>query len=152
SLISNIEDIKTLPRLSRNHVVVPLYASSWTNPDLFHPLPFHERDIDIIMVANFGRIKRHFAFFQVLKKMPPHLRVVLIGQDQDNRSSDTIFKEARYYNVHHKITIIANSPHESVAEALCRSRVSLILSRREGSCVVVAESLFANTPVGMLED
>jgi glycosyltransferase involved in cell wall biosynthesis len=151
-LISNSEDIKTLPRLSRNHLVVPLYASSWTNPDLFHPLPFHERDIDIIMVANFGRIKRHFAFFKVLARMPPHLRVVLIGQDQDDRSGDTIFKEARYYHVHNKITIIADAPYGSVAQTLCRSRVSLILSRREGSCVVVAESLFANTPVGMIED
>jgi hypothetical protein len=28
----------------------------------------------------------------------------------------------------------------------------LILSRREGSCVAIVESMFANTPVGMYED
>ena len=32
------------------------------------------------------------------------------------------------------------------------ARTSVILSRREGSCVVVVESMFADTPVGLLED
>jgi glycosyltransferase involved in cell wall biosynthesis len=152
SMISNRRDLETLPRLSERYRVVPLYASSWVNPDFFRPKPFPERDIDIIMVANFSRIKRHFAFFKVLRKLPPQLNVVLIGQDQDGRSADTIYKEAQYYNVHKRLTIMRNVPYRGVAEALCRSRVSLILSRREGSCVVVAESLFANTPVGMLAD
>ncbi len=34
----------------------------------------------------------------------------------------------------------------------CVVRASVILSRREGSCVVVAESLFADTPAALLED
>jgi hypothetical protein len=33
-----------------------------------------------------------------------------------------------------------------------RAKTSLILSRREGSCVAVVESMFANTPVGLYED
>ena len=36
-------------------------------------------------------------------------------------------------------------------ERLCRAKTSVILSRREGSCVAVAESLFADTPVALLE-
>jgi glycosyltransferase involved in cell wall biosynthesis len=152
TLISNIRDVETFQRLSRDYRVVPLYASNWVNPDEFDPLPSRERDIDIIMVANFGRFKRHFALFKALRKMPPQLRVVLIGQDQDGRGTGAIYKEAKYYNVHKRITISGNVPRREVVGALCRSRVSLILSRREGSCTVVAESLFANAPVGMLED
>jgi glycosyltransferase involved in cell wall biosynthesis len=152
SLISNVRDVEILPRLSPCYRVVPLYASSWVNPALFRPLPFCERDIHIIMVANFGRIKRHFTLFKALSKMPSHLRVLLIGQEQDGRDLDTIYREAKYYNVHEKIEFVKDMPYRGVAEALCRSRTSLILSRREGSCVVVAESLFANTPVGMLGD
>jgi glycosyltransferase involved in cell wall biosynthesis len=152
SLISNVEDLETLPRMSTNCRVVRLFASSWVNPDFFRPLPSHERDVDIVMVANFGRFKRHFAFFKTLRRMPSDLRVVLIGQDQDGRSKDTIYNEAKLYNVQKRIHIIKDASYQAVSEALCRSRVSLILSRREGSCVVVAESLFANTPVGMLKD
>ncbi len=45
------------------------------------------------------------------------------------------------------------APHaEVVARWLCRARASVILSRREGSCVVVAESLFADTPAALLEN
>jgi hypothetical protein len=33
-----------------------------------------------------------------------------------------------------------------------RAKSSLILSRREGSCVAVVESMFANTPVGLYAD
>jgi hypothetical protein len=40
----------------------------------------------------------------------------------------------------------------AIAEGLCRSRVSLIFSGQEGSCIAVAESLFADTPVGLFED
>jgi len=39
-----------------------------------------------------------------------------------------------------------------VRNLLARARISLILSRQEGSCIAVAESLFADTPVGLLED
>ena len=152
SLISNIHDVETLPRFSKGYRVVPLYASSWVNPDVFRPLPFRDRDIDIVMVANFGKFKRHFALFKALMKMPADLRVVLIGQDQDGRGAGAIYKEATYYNVHKKITLMRNVPYQGVADALSRSRASLILSRREGSCVAVAESLFADTPVAMLED
>jgi hypothetical protein len=39
-----------------------------------------------------------------------------------------------------------------VLDSLVRSKTSLILSRREGSCVAVVESFFANTPVGIYHD
>src|SRR5205085_2154042 len=132
SLIANSRDVEVLPRISTNYRIVPLYASSWVDPEEFRPLPFPERDLDIIMVANFSRFKRHFALFKALRKMPADLRVVLIGQDQDDRGAEAIYHEAKSYNVHKRNTIKANVPRREVVESLCRSRVSLILSRREG--------------------
>jgi len=152
SLIANDHDVETLPRLSKNYRVVPLFAASWVNPDEFRPLPYRERDVDIVMVANFARFKRHFALFKALRNMGSALSVLLIGQDADGRGASTIYQEAKYYNVHKRITIRPNVARREVIESLCRSRVGLILSRREGSCTAVAESLFANTPVGMLDD
>jgi glycosyltransferase involved in cell wall biosynthesis len=153
SLISHHCDIVDLPRVAPNYVVVPLYASQWVLPEYFQPLPLAKRDIDLIMVANFAKVKRHLALFAALKKMPARFRVHLIGQDQDGRTAETLRAEAGYYGVADRFTIQSNVPdYRDVAAAMCRARASVILSRREGSCVVVAESMFANTPIGLLED
>jgi hypothetical protein len=151
TLISNAGDPAVLPRVAKNLVVVPLYASHWVLPELFRPLPLAERDVDLTMVANFAKFKRHFALFQALRRMPKHLRVRLIGQDQDGRTAETIQHEAAYFGVAGRLIIDANVSYAGVSAALCRSRASVILSRREGSCVVVAESLFADAPPALLE-
>lgn len=152
SLISNESDLAVLPRMAANLVVVPLYASHWVNPNLFEPLPRAQRDFDIIMVAAFGKVKRHHVLFQAIRKMPTEFRILLVGQDQDARTGDTIRAEARWYGVDERVTILSNQSYAEVARALCRSKVSVILSRREGSCVVIAESLFADTPAAVLEN
>ncbi len=151
TLISNNDDRNVLPRIAPNYVVVPLFASSWVHPGLIHPLPRSERDVDLIMVANFAKFKRHHALFRALRRMPKGLRVELIGQDQDGRTGDVIREVARAYGVADRFRLLTNAPWETVIERLCRSRASVVLSRREGSCVVVAESLFADTPAALLE-
>jgi glycosyltransferase involved in cell wall biosynthesis len=151
TLISNPGDRALLPRVSPRFVVVPLYASSWVNPDRFTPLPHEERPYDLIMVANFGKFKRHRALFAALRRMPAELRVLLIGQDQDGRTAQTIREEARWYGVADRFELRHNQDHRQVADALCQARASVVLSRREGSCVAIAESLFADTPAAMLE-
>ena len=59
TLISNRKDLDYFPRMSPNLIPVPLYASSWVNPDLFQPLPRKKREYDLLMVANFAKVKRH---------------------------------------------------------------------------------------------
>jgi glycosyltransferase involved in cell wall biosynthesis len=151
TLISHAGEEHIFPRIAANYVPVPLYASNWVNPELFQPLPRGQRDLDLVMVANFAKFKRHFALFKALRSMPRQLRIVLIGQDEGNRSGETILRTARSYGVADRFTLIRNAPWQTVADTLCRARASVILSRREGSCVVVAESLFADTPVALLQ-
>ncbi|HYV36023.1 MAG TPA: glycosyltransferase, partial [Gemmataceae bacterium] len=151
TLISNAGDMEVLPRVSANFGVLPLYASQWVLPELFKPRPFAGRDVDLIMVANFAKVKRHHVLFAALRNMPARTRVLLVGQDQDGRDGETIRREAAHYGVADRLTIVSNAKYAQVTEALCRARASLILSRREGSCVVVAESLFANTPTALLQ-
>jgi glycosyltransferase involved in cell wall biosynthesis len=152
SLISNRKDLEIIPRVSPNYVAVPLYASCWVNPNVFQPLPKDQRDIDLIMVANFGKVKRHYVLFKALRRMPSRLRVLLVGQDQDSRTADTIRAEARCFGVEKRFEILSNATYPEVVRALCRAKTSVVLSRREGSCLVVAESLFAGTPAALLED
>ncbi len=151
-LISNWKDLEHFPRFAANYVMVPLFASSWVNPVFYKPVPFDQKNIDLIMVANFGTYKRHHVLFKALRDMPSRLRVVLLGQEQDRRTAETLRSEARCYGVDNRFELRCNVSNEELADSLAHARTSVILSRREGSCVVVVESMFADTPVGLLED
>jgi glycosyltransferase involved in cell wall biosynthesis len=151
-LISNTDDLTIFPRLSNRYVMTPLFASNWVNPDLYKPVPFQEKDFDVVMLANFGKYKRHFLLFKALRDMPASVRVLLLGRDNGNRDSETIMTEARAYGVEGRFQLLLNAPDAIVFDGLSRAKTSLIFSDREGSCVAVAESMFANTPVGMFED
>ncbi len=149
--ISNPEDQLTIPRIASSMQVVPIYASQWVNPDLFHPTPHASREFDLVMVASWGKVKRHQALFSAMRTMPRDTRVLLVGQDQDGRTAETIRDLAASYGVARQVTIAANQPYPAVAQHLANARASVVLSRREGSCVVIAESFFADTPAALLE-
>jgi glycosyltransferase involved in cell wall biosynthesis len=151
-LVSSLNDLDIFPRLSKNYIMVPLFASSWANPSLYSTVPLGEKSFDIFMLANFGKYKRHFLLFKALRDMPTAVRVLLIGQDNGNRTRDSIMAEARAYGVQNRFELLVNASHSTVLDAFCKARTSVILSRREGSCVGVAESMFANTPVGIFDN
>lgn len=151
SLISNHRDLTLFPRLSHKYRMVPLYASSWVNPAFYTPLPHDRRDLDVVMVANFGTYKRHHVLFRALRELPSHVRATLVGQAQGGRTADTLRAEARAFGVEQRVTVLSSVTNETLADCLARAKVSVILSRREGSCVAVVESMFADTPVVLLQ-
>jgi glycosyltransferase involved in cell wall biosynthesis len=150
SLVNHDEDVEILHRIAPNYRVVPMYTSHWVNPTIYQPRPRNERDIDILMVAAWGKVKRHHLLFGALRRMPASLRVVLIGQDQDGRTQETMRREAGLYGVADRFEMWSNLSHPQVRDAFCRAKFSILLSLREGSAVVVPESLFADTPVGLM--
>ncbi|HZZ77496.1 MAG TPA: glycosyltransferase [Gemmataceae bacterium] len=152
TLISNPNDLAVFPRMSPNLVTVPLYASSWVNPELFQLVPKAERTWDLLMVANFAKFKRHFALFAALRSLPMETRILLIGQNQDGRDADTIRETARWYGVADRFTLLSNQPYPEVTRAFCQTRASVVLSKREGSCVAIVESMFADAPAAMLRN
>lgn len=152
SLINHEEDVDILQRIAPRYRVVAMYTSHWVNPTIYQPRPRGERDIDMLMVAAWGKVKRHHLLFAALRRMPASLRVVLIGQDQDGRTQETMRREAGYYGVAQRFEMWSNASHDQVREAFCRAKVSILLSLREGSAVVVPESLFADTPAGLLHN
>jgi glycosyltransferase involved in cell wall biosynthesis len=150
SHLSDPNDAAILPRMAPNYVVVPLLCSSWVNPDWYEPVPFEKKDIDIFMLANFGKYKRHFLLFKALRRLPRSTRVLLIGQHNAGRTRETLMAEARAYGVEGRFELEENATDSEVFSAFARAKTSLILSRREGSCIAVVESIMANTPVGLL--
>jgi glycosyltransferase involved in cell wall biosynthesis len=151
-LISNPRDLDIFPRISNTYRLVPLYASNWFDPRNYTAVPAAEKDIDILMVANFGKFKRHHAFFSALGELPRNYRILLVGQNERGRTRETVLSEAAAFGVRDRFEIRQDVPYEELQELFARARISLVLSRREGSCVVVVESMFANTPVGVYED
>ena len=152
SMISHAEDLKILPRLAPNVSVVPLYASNWVHPDLYQPVPFAQKDIDLVMIANFSEYKRHFTLFRALRDMPRSTRVVLVGRPLRDRTAEVLRQEAAAYGVADRFELLVNATDAQVNAAVAGAKVSVILSRQEGSCVAVVESMFANTPVGLFHD
>ncbi|MGC8744911.1 MAG: glycosyltransferase [Verrucomicrobiia bacterium] len=150
--LSDPNDAAILPRISSKYVIAPLLCSSWVNPEWFKPLPFEKKDIDLVMLANFGKYKRHFVLFKALREMPQNLRILLIGQRNGNRTRDVLLNEARLYGVENRFELLEGPADTAVFDALARSKASVILSLREGSCVAVTESLFADTPVALFKD
>jgi len=150
--ISNEEDFEPYSALKPFVEPLPLLASDWVNGSFYRPVEADSRSIDIIMVAGWAGWKNHWMLFRAMKKLPPNLRVVLIGQDMDGRVSDDVYREALAFGVAGQIEIVRDAKPQAVADALCDSRCSVVLSRREGSSVIVTESLFADTPVVMLKD
>lgn len=152
SLINHEEDVGIIPMIGANYRMVPLYTSHWVNPAVCRPAPRTQRPIDIIMIAAWGKVKRHHRLLRALRDLPRSTKVLLIGQNQDGRSVETIVEEARHYGVADRFETLTNAPHHVVVERLAQAKVSLLLSMREGSAVVIPESLFADTPAGLYRD
>lgn len=124
----------------------------WLEPKLFVPKPFAERDIDILMVAGWAPVKRQWQFFEALKSMPHDLRIVMIGQAEGRYDIEHARRSAKLFGAHQAIEFHQSLSIDEVAEFQSRSKISLIFSRREGCCVAVTESFFADTPVGLIAD
>jgi hypothetical protein len=149
TLVSNLGDIERFRRLSPKLEPIPLLASSWVDPDAYGPYLHQSRDYDIVMLAHFDLVKRHWLFFDMLRRLPRHLRVLLMGVPLSGRTEVMLRDEARLFGVADRFDLVVKPTREQVAEGLCRSRVSLLFSQQEGSCIAIAESLLADTPVGV---
>jgi glycosyltransferase involved in cell wall biosynthesis len=150
--ISNPSDMELHQRFRHNIRPVPIMASDWINPEFYEPLAQRQREIDILMVAGWSSLKRHWLLFRTLRKMRRDLRVVLIGQDSEGRTADDVWREAKAFEVAHRIEMIRDASIETVTKQQCNSKVSVLLSAREGSSVAVAESFFADSPVAMMHN
>ena len=151
--ISNLADLEIFPRLHPAYKPLPLFASSWVNPGLYQPRPRNERDFDLLMVANFGRYKRHHVLFKALSKIPEETRpkVVLVGQPHGQRTAEVLLQEMDDHGVRDCITLRSRISDAEVVDILCRSKAAVITSLREGSCVAVVEAMMADTPLGLLK-
>ena len=136
---------------------LPFHAASWVHGDLYET-PCRTKMIDILMVANFSKYKRHWKLFEALSALPSTLRVTLAGPAWEGRTRNSLLGEARLFGVEKQITIVegaSDSPslrlkgQPTIRELLSKSRLLCAMSAKEGSYIAVAEALMAGTPVAM---
>ena len=147
---SNIQEIPKLEHFHPRIVTLPTLACDWLDPSAYKPRPHSDRNIDILMVANWAPFKRHWLLFEALADLPVSTRVTLIGQPQDSSTVETVKAQARLFGVRQKIEFCDSLLIEEVQLKQIDSRVAVILSKREGSCVTVIEAMLAGTPVGLI--
>ncbi|MBN2284937.1 MAG: glycosyltransferase [Tissierellales bacterium] len=148
---SSILDMPLCEGLGPKCIGLPLHAASWVNEALY-PKQNDRKDIDIVMLANFNKYKRHWRLFEALKDLPVDLKVCLAGVPIGNRTKDSVLREARAFGVDGRFQILEGLNDEEIKQLLSRSKVFCALSHKEGSYIAVAESLMAGTPVGMYDD
>lgn len=149
TLLNDLDDGAAMRRLADRLVPIPLLLSSWVNPDAYRPYLGTGREYDVVMLANFAPYKRHWLFFQVLRGLPRRYRVLLLGRPVGRWTEHGLMDQARAFGVQDRFELRARLTDGAIARGLCSARTSLIFSGQEGSCIAVAESLFADTPVGL---
>lgn len=142
-------DTAFLAALRANFVTVPTAANWWVDHRLVAPVPGVEKDLDVVMVAGWSDVKRHWRFFRVLSQLRARghrLKVALVGYPQDKKR-EAIEAEARHFGVWDQLELHENLPLEEVNRLLTRSRVHVLWSRKEGANRAIIEALFADVPV-----
>lgn len=152
TMLSNFEDAPLIERISPRLKPLPVLASSWVDPAPFERYLSLRQDYDLVMLAHFDSVKRHWLFFDLLRKLPHHLRVLLMGVPLGGRTEADLRAEAAIFGVENRFDLWLRPSREQIMEGLARSRASLIFSKQEGACIAIAESLFADTPVGVFRD
>lgn len=142
-------------KLSRFHPRVRLVAGlacDWVHPGHFDPLPWDQRDIDLLVVANWAPFKRHWELFHTLARLPRDLRVVCVGQPDSGKTLDDIRRLQREFGAPQDIDYRQSIPIDQVTALQCRARVSALFSRWEGGCVAAVEALMAGSVLALRDD
>jgi glycosyltransferase involved in cell wall biosynthesis len=145
------EDFDFVASLQTNLVPLRVGAGEWGDSGVFHPRAAgKDATYDVVMVAAWDPFKRHEVFFRAAAKLKRErgraLRFALIGYDM-GWSREPIERLLRQYDLQCDCTIYENIRHEEVARVVAESRVSLLLSQREGANKAAYESMFCGTPV-----
>lgn len=141
-------DFDYIQSLKSNLIPLRIGAGDWVDPDKFNPKACNQKDYDLVMVASWQRIKRHKKLFEILQKCGNSVgKIALIGYPSEGRNKGDVIKEAERYGLVKKIVFYESIPREQVVEILCRSKIGVMLTIREGANKGIYECFFCGVPV-----
>lgn len=144
-------DFEFVESLQTNLVPVAVGAGEWVDPDVFCPrAPGVEADYDVVMVSAWDPLKRHELFFRAAAQRKQNgdraLRFALVGY-QMGWTREPIERLLRQYDLERDCDLYEMIPHAEVARIVAASKMSLLLSHREGANRAIYESMFCDTPI-----
>lgn len=151
-LAAELGDYEFLTRLKSNLVPIPLGPCDWVNPSVAEPYVGRPKEFDLVMNSNWGPVKRHHLLFRTLAEMHDRLEVALIGGPWGGGTLGEIDRMAAYYGVKNQLTIFESIPYSEVMRVTSSARLSILLSRKEGSNRALTESIFCDVPVLLIEE
>lgn len=139
-------DFGLIERFSPRLVPLPFGASNWVDPEVFRPHPDLPKRFDAVYIGFWGAVKRHHALFRSLRALAdPTFRVALIGGAWEGRSEE-VATLARRYGVLAQLEFFEQLTPGEVSQVVASAKVSLLLSRKEGSNRGLFESMFCDVP------
>lgn len=145
-------DYNFLNRLKSNLIPIDIGAGNWVDERVFYDLHL-AKEYDCIMIAQWGEFKRHHILFSAIKKLKdPTYKACLIGAAWGGRTRADIEKLLTYYGIQKNVEIYEKLTPQEVNLLLNKSKVSILLSLKEGSNRAIFEGMFANIPVILLKE
>jgi glycosyltransferase involved in cell wall biosynthesis len=145
------EDYDFIVSLESDLVPINIGPNYWVDLDFFHPSEQQTKIYDLLYVANWAEYKQHVMLFRALRKLKSkgHLgiKVALVGFPLEGRTRIDIERELHVWGVEDMCTVFECIPITEVKKLFDLSKTSILLSKKEGSCRAVTESLAANVPV-----
>jgi glycosyltransferase involved in cell wall biosynthesis len=150
-LVETIEprDRRVLATIATNLEPVAVAANYWVDYRAIEPQPDAKRDIDVIMVAAWAGIKRHWRFFKTLaalRRRGHRLRIALVGYRYD-LTIDDIRAQAAHFGIGDQVELFERLSQTEVSALLARSKVHVLWSRRECANRAIIEAMLADVPV-----
>ena len=140
-LAAEDDDFRFLRSLKSNLIPVKLGPCDWVDPNVAVPYLHNSKMFDIVMNSNWAAWKRHYVLFKMLANAGRRFSVVLIGLKWGGRTKEDIVDLAKAYSIHDQITLMDQIPYDQVMRVTCQSKVSVLLSLKEGSNRAIAESM-----------
>lgn len=137
--------------LGGSFVPVDLGANCWVDDRIFSPIDNIKKEYDIIMISIWADFKRHYHLFEALSKCKKKnkIKVALIGKPWP-KSLDEIKNIAEFFNVNYCIEYFEDLSQEEINILLNKSKVYLLLSKKEGFNKSVIEAMYADSPAFLL--
>ena len=142
------QDFDYINRVNSNLSAIRLGAGDWVDPDLFKASDRENKEYDLVMIANWAKWKRHKLLFKSLRMIRDDIgKIALVGYPIDGITLEDMRRLSSKYGVVDLIEYFEHIPPEMVSDIVRRSKMSVLLSKKEGANRGIYECFFSNVPV-----